>query len=784
MNFKVHASLIRKLGDELIGNDITAIIEMIKNSYDADSSYCKVSIDTEYSLDDHIGKIEILDDGCGMDLDDIKNGWLVISDSKKKDFKKNKRRTKKGRWVIGEKGIGRLASQKLGKVLRISTKKSGTNIELQMIIDWTKFDNDSTIDEIKIEFKEDIVVADGSYTKLEIIGLNTIDSWEKTKGVDDLQQAMSQILSPFTENEFYLTFLLNNKLIKINTYEDISESSEANHRITINNGEIIIENNLKENFFFDPKNNNMLLKKDELNDFFKFLNKKKPNVFSLSVDNDSIYNKTILTFDKCIIGQGLLKEEIDIGEIFCSIDTYTESPYKYVNREKFANKARYIKNNYGVKIIRNDFLVYPYGFGSEGDWLGLSKSSEKSGSFYSIANVRSIGYVKLDEEKTISLKETTNREGFIKDDMFNYLLKSLQFAISDINTKRNTVKRALNEYLNGINEKKFEKTNKKVMTKQKALNELVNKLDKQVNENNNDIETSFTDNNSTSNTVTNDVNIIKFNSIKNGVAEYTEVTTELINEMTENFENKIKYIEQSNEQLLELASLGMTCEIFTHEILVQLTRLDDSIKTCIGLLENSASEFTVLSRYLRLSLTVIEGLKNQIKIMLPGVQSNKNKLEVITLEEIIKSAIKRNESYLRRNNIEENIIIEKSYSVNIVIGKFMQCLDSIIDNSIHWLGKTFESDKIKEKKLSFYVDENELIIHDNGIGINKDDAKMIFDPFFTRKIIDGDPGRGLGLYICNELLKSMKSSIRVVMEENEFGNLYKFAIDLTNLLEG
>ena len=76
MKFRVHASLIKKLGDELIGNEVTALTEMIKNSYDADASFCKIEIDTKIVQNGEIGSIIVEDNGCGMSLEDIEKGYI------------------------------------------------------------------------------------------------------------------------------------------------------------------------------------------------------------------------------------------------------------------------------------------------------------------------------------------------------------------------------------------------------------------------------------------------------------------------------------------------------------------------------------------------------------------------------------------------------------------------------------------------------------------------------------------------------------------------------------
>src|SRR3954464_10827180 len=87
LRFDVHPSVVFKLGEELITDEIQAIVELVKNAYDADASYATVTIRTsDVDAGDH-GLVEIEDDGTGMSLREIREGWLTISYSSKLQMK-------------------------------------------------------------------------------------------------------------------------------------------------------------------------------------------------------------------------------------------------------------------------------------------------------------------------------------------------------------------------------------------------------------------------------------------------------------------------------------------------------------------------------------------------------------------------------------------------------------------------------------------------------------------------------------------------------------------------
>ena len=123
-SFKTRARIINQLGEQLIKNESIALLELIKNSYDADASTCLVEmVRPDNKLN---GVIEVLDDGVGMDFSTLKTAWLEIGTSYKDDLRTNtqtRRSEKYHRLRLGEKGIGRLGVHRLGKKVEIVTRK-------------------------------------------------------------------------------------------------------------------------------------------------------------------------------------------------------------------------------------------------------------------------------------------------------------------------------------------------------------------------------------------------------------------------------------------------------------------------------------------------------------------------------------------------------------------------------------------------------------------------------------------------------------------------------------
>lgn len=133
-SLRPRANIIRVIGNELISDDSVAITELVKNSYDADATTVTLTflnVETPESAE-----IVIADDGVGMSLETVRTAWMEPATS----FKKENKRTDRGRRVLGEKGIGRFAAARLANKLEMITKQASEDYELWVALDWELFD--------------------------------------------------------------------------------------------------------------------------------------------------------------------------------------------------------------------------------------------------------------------------------------------------------------------------------------------------------------------------------------------------------------------------------------------------------------------------------------------------------------------------------------------------------------------------------------------------------------------------------------------------------------------
>ena len=144
------AQMLRRIGDELISSETVAVIELVKNAYDADAT--RVLVRFQGPLEIGHGTIEVMDNGHGMSLETIQTTWMEPATL----FRKRQQRSEKyGRRVLGEKGIGRFAASRLANTLEVVTRRVGEDREIRALFDWSQFDDEHKyLDQVEVRWEE------------------------------------------------------------------------------------------------------------------------------------------------------------------------------------------------------------------------------------------------------------------------------------------------------------------------------------------------------------------------------------------------------------------------------------------------------------------------------------------------------------------------------------------------------------------------------------------------------------------------------------------------------
>jgi signal transduction histidine kinase len=200
--FRPRARLVHTLlGRELISNELVALLELVKNSYDADATRVTITINADHDL------IEVADDGHGMPIDVVLTSWLEPSTTSKVRITRS---LIKGRRVLGNKGVGRFAASRLGNRLEMFTLANpqaypqAPREEVHVDVDWSLFSDPSAyLDQVPFRW-EAVEPAEkrGPGTTLRIHELASDIAWSRDR-LSDLRILLSRMITPFaTVNDF------------------------------------------------------------------------------------------------------------------------------------------------------------------------------------------------------------------------------------------------------------------------------------------------------------------------------------------------------------------------------------------------------------------------------------------------------------------------------------------------------------------------------------------------------------------------------------------------------
>ncbi len=197
LGFRFHARALAALGRDLVTDDIVAVIELVKNAYDALATHVEVRIRPE-GTEQIAPYIEVSDDGHGMDYATIRDVWCVIATPHKQKSPVS-RIGPRSRHVTGEKGLGRLSAARLGSKLDVTTKSRDSGV-LRFSIDWERLLKADDLDDAAFNVSrlrsDDYDREHG--THIRIGGLE--NPWSKDK-IDDLRKNLARLVSPFAKVE-------------------------------------------------------------------------------------------------------------------------------------------------------------------------------------------------------------------------------------------------------------------------------------------------------------------------------------------------------------------------------------------------------------------------------------------------------------------------------------------------------------------------------------------------------------------------------------------------------
>jgi signal transduction histidine kinase len=688
------ARLLRTLGDELISSETVAIIELVKNAYDADAT--RVLVRFHGPLEIGQGRIEIIDNGHGMSLETIQTTWMEPATLFRKRQSRSEQRKRR---VLGEKGIGRFAASRLGDFLEVVTRRAKTDREIRVFFDWSQFDDEQMyLDQVEVLWEEvepteicrggtinvlwqegeQLEISESSHgTILRMEGLRT--NWEKDE-FKDLRTGLSRLVSPFfvkdqetQDDEFQIYLQLP---ASIEHLSGIVEPPEA---------------------------------------------LRKPHyAISGSVGKNSCYNLTIELRGKeeqeCITGRFFPDDHTPrCGPFYIELRVWDREAKDLAELvELYGSTLKDIRGDLdraaGINIYRDGFRVLPYGE-SRNDWLRLDLRRVQNPTLR-LSNNQIVGYILISADANPQLRDQSNREGLMEGPALDDLRKLVEMVLAELEQRRYDIRHPqkdeqVDEY-------------EQPTTRPSGL---------------------FTDFNLT--------------NVRDLVIQRHSDDTELlavVGEKERDLEKRVKEVQEVLTRYRRLATLGQLIDTVLHDGRAPLSKIKNEAslgqrdikrasKTDTGFLQKLGRRFSAISTQSDVLATVFRKIE-------PFGGRKRGRPTVVRLEQVIADAFAVLDADIKE--IGAQVSLPKTDTlVTVNQAEIQQVIINLLQNSLYWLRRMPKA----QREIAVQVHRKgpkkvEILFSDCGPGIEPEIQRHIFEPYFSTK----PDGVGLGLTIAGEIV--------------------------------
>lgn len=730
VSFVADARLISILGEQLIGSEKVGVLELVKNAYDAGATVCTVTLEAVPGLAPETRTkadysslpgpvIEVSDNGSGMSRDDLVEGWLRPATSRRARVKEQLRREQEeadkrgsrkefdalvgqlkkahgGRLPLGEKGIGRLATHRLGRHLWLRTKTADDPLEWELKIDWDVFDSFAgdpvNLHDVPLVLRHQTPTADygpeGSGTVVCCYGGRTGYAWSRNQIVD-VGRAVNALRSPYRgpegfEPRFYSAHVSEDELAspldRIDAPFDMLVLVEDDGKATLEL-DFHPPSDLDQPLEAFRHEGQVDLREAELKEWTR---------------NDGS------------------KRRPECGGFILHVRAWLR--LREWLGPAFKEVTEYLDQFGGITVYRDGLATLPAQQSAKVDWLGLSIAQIKKSariSYYHLA-----GEVELEQERTLALRDRSSREGMIETRAYKDLALLTRSAVEQ-----------LQHHMQSVRSRWKNAQSRRVAPATLRVHAKVAAKVGEAIAQNYDFDAD-------------EMGIRKV--VGNNAADRIGSAAEAF----VNLDDHLKLQDEEREGLLEAAGFGLAIGVAVHElgklasaIVVDVRQLQDAIAANPPELEKLAA---VRRR--------AESLLAEVKRLAP--------LRVTRAEGVrsfsIRAAIEAARNAFLPSLEEAQILLHvdrEDFQVKARFGVVAQVFANLFDNAVYWIGTGGKGGAIQ---VAVSAANRTVLVADSGPGISEKMKEHLFEPFFSEKI----PPSGLGLYICRHYLAHCGATIR------------------------
>ncbi len=379
--FRIHPRVFAALGADLVTNDVVAVIELVKNSYDA----LATRVDVRFGSDTGHRYLDILDDGVGMDRQTIEQSWCVVATP----YRLRNPVTTKGdrvRRVAGEKGLGRLSAARLGRRIDMLTK-AATEPCWQVTVDWSSLSKEDDLDTCFAacrRFTGRPPFADTG-TRVRILDLNS--DWDEER-VADLEDNLARLVSPFSKVDDFSIHLTPPDSVKGEVAVEIAPPEFLNKPPYAIRGHVTADGTVHARYEYDP------------------ISRGRPRKVAVTRTWSEVQegSETARNLKQKKPECGPFEFEIRAWDI--GLDDAREIAERYDIAKGNVRKA--IKAHKGISVYRDGILVLPKSDGGR-DWLGIDLRRVSRVGFR-LSTSQIVGYVSISADDNPGIDDTSDRE--------------------------------------------------------------------------------------------------------------------------------------------------------------------------------------------------------------------------------------------------------------------------------------------------------------------------------------------------------------------------------------
>lgn len=717
--FRVDARALLSLGRESIKDNTTALLELVKNAYDADAE----NVDVEVLAGEQPGLIRVADDGVGMTSADINHKWLRIGYS----AKRKNRVSRKGRRETGEKGIGRLSADRLGSSLELRSRTSEGDVAIA--VNWDDFDtDDAEIGSIEIRELDDRPPSLPSHgrgtatsgTEIRVTHLRQL--WSD-KDLEDLEIELSTLVPPSQAGDFAI-WLRTPASAK---YKKLAPPFQGLAELVFT-GKIAKNGRLTYCVSERPRKEGGRRK---------------------------VIAKDVVSCSQ-LIGDS---RSYSIGPVQLELRYYIRSG---VDLKGFTltQLRDYLDTFGGVRIYRDNVRVKPYGSPNhpEGDWLGLSERKVRNPagagrSDFRIAANQLVGVVHIGRDANPKLADSAAREGLVHGEAYA-TLKRVMFQCVVL--------------LESLYHKRFVERKGEEAPPARPVPLLVDGLKTTIA----DVQKSLTQAQREKSAASAAALIEQ--SVQHVASLARQVTVA---------ERELEELAGQATVYRGLATVGISAAVFGHETESSLSLATSATGLALDVLGDDPPDTVVASEELSKALCAIKKVAVWGQFALARVRMDKRKRKKVNVSRLISRLVADIGPLFAASRIDLDTRIEDDVEMRAFPMDVEALVLNLLTNAYHAAGSVRSNRKVRLTFASRQAGlrrSAHLKVSDSGLGIPKHHIDKIWLPLFSTRTDDsGRPvGTGLGLTIVKSISGDLGATVKVLGTSRLGGAAFEVLIPL------